>query len=269
MTGKLLKGGVSKINHIIPIKSISLSQDNRGSTNLLLTFLDVKNDLYITPISRSKTSISTSTNLIKVSSQINSFAWGCERNSRILAALSGSQCILWYDVNGLFLDKKLSLIAKENVHVSSQTRGSTILTFQSSSIITRFQDGSRVRIGFSHVAPLIHDLTLSSKWEPAIKVCSMAKSDSLWAILAGIALHCNQLEHLEVALCALREIARVQHIRKIQSIERNEVRYCYFCLQYSLTRNYISCSVHFSILLYPASLGRVDVIQTSQPESRY
>lgn len=229
-----------------------MSQDNRGPAGRLLVFLDRNKDLYVASVSPSMSSfhMNGANNVIKAGTGIDSFAWGFTKNSRILATLSSSQYIFWYDVNGLFLDKDLALMARDTHHVLNQGKGSRILTFESSSIIIRQQDGSRERIGFPHTVSILHDLALNSKWVEATKFCGMVKSDPLWATYAGITLQKNQLDPLEVALCAIRDIVRVRYIRKIKSIKRIEVRwFILLCCWHKWYGLYLYCMLTNSIKL--------------------
>ena len=204
-----------------------MSQSNScGRIRSRLVFLDARKELFIVHILRGKIS-TKSQNIVKLSTQVDSFSWECEDQSQILAAISNSKCVVWYETGGFFNDKDLALVAQESFSFDYEDNSPHIVTFQSSSILVRRKDGSIIRIGFSPYISIIHKHCMNNEnWNNIIRMCYVTNEEPVWATCALLALQNDQLEPLQKALCALGDVERVQYIKKVRSRKRSEVSRC-------------------------------------------
>ena len=108
-----------------------MSQSNScGRIRSRLVFLDARKELFIVHILRGKIS-TKSQNIVKLSTQVDSFSWECEDQSQILAAISNSKCVVWYETGGFFNDKDLALVAQESFSFDYEDNSPHIVTFHS------------------------------------------------------------------------------------------------------------------------------------------
>lgn len=72
--------------------------------------------------------------------------------------------------------------------------------------------------------PLLHKNASSGQWSKATRLCRCLKDDTLWAVLAVLALASEQLDTAEIALSAINEVDKAQYIQYIKTIPSVEGR---------------------------------------------
>ncbi|XP_063349936.1 intraflagellar transport protein 80 homolog isoform X1 [Pelmatolapia mariae] len=204
LTGKALGDG-KPLTHKQEVLEIALDQCG-PSTDRKIALIDKNRDLYLTTVRH----LGREPKICKIGSMVHSMAWNDAAN--ILCGIQDSQLTVWYYPSVVFTDKELlpkTLYIKDG---SEFRRAPQVLNYIGTKVTLRQGDGSLV---YSSVLPfpaLLHEYSISARWEDALRLCCYAKDQSLWACLAGMAMANRELTTAEMAYAAIGELPRVQYI---------------------------------------------------------
>lgn len=122
--------------------------------------------------------------------------------------------------------KSRILTQKPPISQNSQFgRNAQIVNFHGTQCTLRRSDGALVTIrGMSPFPILLHEQIRRKQWEEAIRLCRYAKSKDLWACLAAMAIHGQDLNTAEVAYASIDEVQKVHYVCYIKEIPSNEGR---------------------------------------------
>jgi intraflagellar transport protein 80 len=98
------------------------------------------------------------------------------------------------------------------------------VSFSEARCTIRRADGALQSAGVSATVPLIHKNAAAGQWAKATRLCRCLKDDTLWAVLAVLALSSEQLDTAEIALSSLNEVDKAQYIQYIKTIPSVEGR---------------------------------------------
>ena len=222
-TGKQFSDSKSTIIHHMEIKTISISQGNYKNQHnqRSLVFIDCQDDLYISLLLSSH-EIAQGPSIQKLSKNVKSVAWNpsCD----ILVAIKDSQMITWYYPNAPFVDKDLLILASETKSIAQKGVFSQIKSFSCSIVhICNDNNGLSIELYVTPFAQIIRNLIASYQWKEAIQVCHLAKNDALWAMLAGLAMEHSDLNTLEIAIRATKQVDKLHYIQYIKGIKNQNV----------------------------------------------
>ena len=71
---------------------------------------------------------------------------------------------------------------------------------------------------------MLYEYASTGKFKEAVRLCRFIKNPQLWATLAAMAIYHQDLDSAEIALSATREVDKLQYIKHIKSIDREEIR---------------------------------------------
>ena len=71
---------------------------------------------------------------------------------------------------------------------------------------------------------MLYEYVSNGRWTESVRLCRFVKNSQLWATLAGLAIYHQELESAEIALGAIKEVDKLQFIKYIRGIGREEVR---------------------------------------------
>lgn len=223
-TGNKLRGWLSQITHEVSLSSISLCQ-NQIDNKQIIVYLDEKKDLFVAQIPLSYGSVSKAREhsfaIQKIGYQIDSFH--LNHDTADIAAISTTSYHIWYDLEGMWFEKDLALLAKDTADLPSGGKNSRIVSMQSPYVLFLRDDGVLLKEIVSPFHSIIRRLVRDENWEKVLQICRLSKSESLWAACAGLALRHNNLQSLRSSLAALKLIDKVEFFDSLMSIERSEV----------------------------------------------
>ncbi|XP_039865207.1 intraflagellar transport protein 80 homolog isoform X2 [Simochromis diagramma] len=203
LTGKALGDGKPLTHKEV----LEIALDQCGpSTDRKIALIDKNRDLYLTTVRH----LGREPKICKIGSMVHSMAWNDAAN--ILCGIQDNQLTVWYYPSVVFTDKELlpkTLCIKDG---SEFRRAPQVLNYIGTKVTLRQGDGSLV---YSSVLPfpaLLHEYSISARWEDALRLCCYAKDQSLWACLAGMAMANRELTTAEMAYAAIGELPRVQYI---------------------------------------------------------
>ncbi|XP_074535318.1 intraflagellar transport protein 80 homolog isoform X2 [Halichoeres trimaculatus] len=208
LTGKSLGDG-KPLSHKLEVVEVALDQCG-PSNERKIALVDKNRDLYLTSVRH----LGREPKICKIGSMVHSMAWNDAAN--ILCGVQENQLTVWYCPNAVFTDKELlpkTLLKKDG---SEFSRAPNILSFAGTKVTLRQGDGSLVYSSIPPYPALLHEYSSSARWEDALRLCRLAKDQSLWACLAGMAMVNRELDTAEMAYAAIGEISRVQYIQFIK-----------------------------------------------------
>jgi intraflagellar transport protein 80 len=80
-----------------------------------------------------------------------------------------------------------------------------LVQFLGNNVTMRTADGSVIHTTVPPYASVLLAYVTSNKWDDALKLCRFVKEPSLWAMLAGAAIHGKDLDTASYAYAALNE----------------------------------------------------------------
>ena len=107
---------------------------------------------------------------------------------------------------------------------SSVGSRASIVAFDGPRLSARKADGALVMLAVSPFGSLLSELASVSRWDEAVRLARFAKSNTLWAALAAMALLWKHLDTAEAALAAIGDIAKLNFLLKLRRLRREEAR---------------------------------------------
>ncbi|CAG0918271.1 unnamed protein product, partial [Notodromas monacha] len=99
-----------------------------------------------------------------------------------------------------------------------------LVSFAGDQVVVRRSDGALIHSLVPPYALVLHEYSLTGKWEAAVRLCRFVKDETLWACLAAMATNAKDLTTAEVAYAAIDEADKVNYIKYIKEIPLREVR---------------------------------------------
>jgi intraflagellar transport protein 80 len=218
---------ITKITHSAEVVFVALNQHSLGPQERLLAFIDKNRDLFVGALGNGVTTGSGNNVQIviptaKLHSHVDSFLFNDETD--VIVGLSDGNLNVWMQPSVMFIDKDLLPSTMTSVDASDMGRNAQIIAFTGSRVSIRRVDGSMVYHSVPTDISILYDLFRASRWDEATRLCRHQKSPTLWGSLAAVALSKRQLDTVEIALCELNEVAKVEYIQFIKSIPSDEGR---------------------------------------------
>jgi intraflagellar transport protein 80 len=218
---------ITKITHSAEVVYVALNQHSGGPQERLLAFTDKNRDMFVAALGNGVTTGSGNNVQIliptsKLHSHVDSFLFNDETD--VIVGLSDGHLNVWMQPSVMFVDRDLLASTMTSSDAAEMGRNAQVVAFTGSRISIRRVDGSMVYSSISCDISILYDLIRSSRWDEATRLCRHQKSSTLWGSLASVALAKKQLETVEIALCELNEVAKVEYIQFIKSIPSEEGR---------------------------------------------
>eukprot|EP00607_Mallomonas_marina_P004382 CAMPEP_0182436838 /NCGR_PEP_ID=MMETSP1167-20130531/83886_1 /TAXON_ID=2988 /ORGANISM="Mallomonas Sp, Strain CCMP3275" /LENGTH=784 /DNA_ID=CAMNT_0024629435 /DNA_START=43 /DNA_END=2397 /DNA_ORIENTATION=+ len=213
-----------KLVHALEVVEVCLNQ-HTISLERLLAFADRSKDLIVAQVVTGG-AVNTSGILAfpthKLISHIGSFVFHDETD--VLVGLADGRLNTWYHPACAFVDKDLLSLTTTVTDGTELGRHAQITNYTGTRVAIRKADGSSVFISTPIDVEILYQLTRTSKWEEALRLCRHQRSPPLWATLAVMALPKKQLDIAEISLAEIDEVARVEYIQYIKDIPSEEGR---------------------------------------------
>ncbi|TPX69276.1 hypothetical protein SpCBS45565_g02595 [Spizellomyces sp. 'palustris'] len=206
--------GNGTIKHTADIAEIGLNQC-ASTVGRQLVLVDKNRNMYITPVVKP--------DLKKLGTMVETFAWNADTD--LLVAMMDYKFVVWYYPNVVFIDEDIAPLTKFEKDGSNFGKNAQIVNFFGTQCTLRRADGALVTV--SNITPLpglLQEHTRKKQWEEAIRLCRYVNIKELWACLAAMAIHGQDLHTAEVAYAAIDEIAKVQYITYVRDIPIAEAR---------------------------------------------
>ncbi|KAI9202562.1 WD40-repeat-containing domain protein [Polychytrium aggregatum] len=207
--------GDGPLRHQTEVLEIGMNQSASAGVGRQLVLVDKNRDMHITIVMRPS--------FKKIGTMVETFIWNDEID--ILAAIVDSKLVVWYYPNIVFVDEDISLMTRYERDGSHFGKNAQFTGFWGTMCTLRKADGASVSV--SNISPfpgMLQDQTRRKQWEEAIRLCRFAKMNELWACLAGMAVHAQELNTAEVAYASIDEAAKVQFVCYVKSIPTPEGR---------------------------------------------
>jgi len=211
-SGKPLGDG-KPFQHKNEILQIALDQE--GSPNeRRLAFIDKNYDLFILSVRQ----IGKANPVEKLGSMCSGIVWNASSN--MLAAQQDGKFSVWLYPNAVYVDRDLLKLVCVEKNLSEFGKNPQLLSFRDSFVTLRRADGALVSTFISPYPVLLHDILAKEpkKWEDAVRLCRLAKDESLWASLAALASYHKNLDTAEIAYASLGLADKVDYIRNSRDI---------------------------------------------------
>lgn len=224
-SGRTLGGGPLK--HHTEVCEMSMSQSNSSSVGRQLVIVDKNRDMYFGTIAK--------LSLKKLATMVEAFSWNDDTD--MLAAMVDGQFVVWYYPNVVFVDEDIEPITRIKKEGVVLGKGAQFVNFSGTICTLRKADGALVTV--SNISPLpamLQEQAKKKQWEEAVRLCRHAKLPEMWACLAAIAVHGQDLNTAEVAYANIDEAAKVQYICRIREIPTPEGRSAQLALLRRQTR---------------------------------
>jgi intraflagellar transport protein 80 len=177
-----------------------------------IAVIDKNSDLWIAQVSRG--------NFVKIGNMAESICF-CEEEPFLASVLDG-RITFWSYPGIVFVDEDLKIDTKV---VKDSVKNSRLLWFSKSQCGLRKTDGSSMVVGwYCPFAKQLHELASRKQWDVCLKLCRLSNLETLWAILAALALNGNDLNTAEIAYAALEKVHKVHHIAYIREIQHKDLR---------------------------------------------
>ena len=222
-------GQILNESEVLSVRLNQYSSDDRT-----IAFIDDRQDLYIYAL----TSASISSNALdlqqqqqkkdshryrhKLGSQVQSFTWN-DHNDTLASITADGRLVIYYLPSSPFYDIDLFSATIESIDLmhlydKEGSHGIELVSFDYSKVTLMLHDGVVVSVMTSQDPSILFQNIERCKWEKSHKLCEKLGSETMWAILACLAIHHRELETAEYALCELKEVAKVDQIRRIRSM---------------------------------------------------
>jgi intraflagellar transport protein 80 len=207
-TGK----SITKLVHSAEVSTLHLNQHCLGPQERILVFVDCNRDLFIASLNIGASGPGVSSPPIatfKLHSHVDSFCFNDETD--VLVGLADGRLAVWYYPSVVFVDKDLLSLTLSSSDGTEFGRSAQIISYTGNRVSIRKVDGSILFSGTQPDIPLLYDLTRSSKWDEAVRLCRHQKIAPLWATLSTMAIAKKQLDTAEIALSEVSEVAKVYY----------------------------------------------------------
>ncbi|KAI9009520.1 WD40-repeat-containing domain protein [Gaertneriomyces semiglobifer] len=206
--------GEEPVKHHTEIMEIGLNQ-TQSVAGRQLVLVDRNRDMFITNIMRP--------HLKKLGTMVETFAWNAD--SDILVAMMDYKFVIWYYPNVVFIDEDIAPLTKVEKDAVLVGKSAQIVNFSGTQCILRRADGAVVAAGnLTPLPALLQEFAQKKRWEAAIRLCRYVNMKELWACLAAMAVHGQDLNTAEVAYAAIDEIAKVEYITYIRDMPSMEAQ---------------------------------------------
>ncbi|CAB3409258.1 unnamed protein product [Caenorhabditis bovis] len=145
--------------------------------------------------------------------------------TNMLCGVTEGKIAIWPLPNIAFFDRSLMQKATIMKNVGNLGKFPQLISFSSNTIIVRKSDGSLIPVGISPFAGTIVQMANESKWDQAIRLGRNINDDTLWALLAGVALLHKNMYAAETAYAALNEAEKVAMINEVKENSDKNVRH--------------------------------------------
>jgi intraflagellar transport protein 80 len=191
-----------------------LNQHTLGPQERFLVYVDRNRDLMLSSLNTAGAPPQNQNGVTafptyKLHPHVDSFIVNDETD--VIVALADGLLNVWYQPSAAFVDKDLVGLTSTSVDASDYGRSAQLIAYTGNRIGVRKVDGSILFSSTPPDIPLFYDLTRSSRWDEAIRLCRHQNNPTLWGSLASIALAKKQLDTAEIALCELNEVAKVRN----------------------------------------------------------
>ncbi|KAF8384242.1 che-2 [Pristionchus pacificus] len=209
--------GDGKISHSAEIDEICLSQSG-NINNRLLAMIDAAGSVYVSMI-KTFGKVARTAKLGTLVQRI------CFHDQwPMLAGLQEGQLVVWPCPSIAFDHRDLLEKTTITKKVEQLGRFPELLNFTQNSILLRRSDGSLLPSAFSPFPAALLAHLEESKWDNAIRLCRHMNDDSLWAMLAGLAMQARNIYAAEIAYGSLDEIEKVEFLRDIRNEKDKDVK---------------------------------------------
>ncbi|KAL6734894.1 hypothetical protein Aduo_005385 [Ancylostoma duodenale] len=214
-SGKSLGDG--KIVHEREITELTLSQCGK-LTERILAFRDSDAAVFV---ARVKT-YGIAQRIAKIGSSVEHLHFNDTTN--MLAAVGEGRVTVWPAVEIAFVDRTLLQQSVIDKPVSGLGKFPILRRFTDNVISLRRSDGSIVTTTIPPFSGSLLQYAAQSKWDQAIRLCRHVKSETTWAILAGLATASQNIYAAEIAYGALEEAEKVKMLAEARTHSNKEVR---------------------------------------------
>ncbi|KAH7441540.1 hypothetical protein KP509_03G042400 [Ceratopteris richardii] len=193
------------IHHSMPIVEIDMNQQGDSSDRMLI-FIDVDNDLYIVSLLRPYIS--------KLASLTTKALWSS--HAHIIAATVEQDLIIWLYPQAAVIDEDLLKV----LEVSKECfkgKSANLHSFQGMRCMVQYANGAFVTRSVSPKPFMLFEYIEGNNWHLAKKLCWIFKERPLWAVLAAAAVHATQYGIAEEAYRALEQIDKSDFVKHIDS----------------------------------------------------
>ncbi|TKR81001.1 hypothetical protein L596_014953 [Steinernema carpocapsae] len=207
-TGKIVGSG--KIVHQSEVVELRIDQCG-PSMGRKIAFVDVNADLFIAIVN----TFGESQRVLKIGALIHNIHFNDVNN--MLIGLQDATILVWTYPSIVFADKQL--LQRTSVTVDNGAdvgKSPQIYNFHGNHILVRRADGALVELLLAPFFAGLVDLIGESKWDKAIKLCRLAKDDSLWALLAGFAAAEKNFYAAEIAYAEINEAEKVVFLNDLR-----------------------------------------------------
>ncbi|KAI8586701.1 WD40-repeat-containing domain protein [Geranomyces variabilis] len=208
----------ASLKHHAEIAEIALSQTpaSAASGGRQLVLVDRNRDMYITPVG-------AKTDVKKLGTMVETFAWNADAD--LLVAMMDGKFVVWYYPNVVFVDEDVAPLTKFEKDGSMFGKDAQVVNFQGTQCTVRRADGALVTVSkITSLPALLQEHSRKKQWEEAIRLCRYVNQKELWACLAAMAIHGQDLNTAEVAYAAIDEVAKVRYIVHIRSLQSAPAR---------------------------------------------
>lgn len=212
-TGRIVDNN-STITHSNQVVEVSLSQCGDVSERYV-ALIDKNRDVYVIPV-RSTSRIK------KLAAMVQSVQWNQDCN--MLCGLRDNKLLVWTYPKTLFVDSNILALTLTEQDITDSGKNLTLLNYIGSRACLRRTDGSKIVVPISPFPITLHNLIINNKWDEAVRLCRFAKSNSLWACLAAMAMHEKKLQAAEIAYAAIREVDKVEYLNHIKDMSNKDIR---------------------------------------------
>uniref|UniRef100_A0A7S1KX12 Guanine nucleotide-binding protein subunit beta-like protein n=1 Tax=Neobodo designis TaxID=312471 RepID=A0A7S1KX12_NEODS len=208
-----------QVAHHLDVLELALSQYG-PQQDRKLAFVDRNRDLYLVAIhSRLPTQ--------KLATMVSSAAWN--DSTETLTAIADCRLVTWYYPSAVFVDRDL-LVHTKHVRGDEDSgddlgRNDHIIDFFGTrASVRRGSDGALLTFGVSPYPSLLFAALAKSDWVGAIRLCRFIRDNTLWGILAAVAVKQNELHTAEVAYAALEDVDKLRYMSRVREIPTSEGR---------------------------------------------
>ena len=204
------------VTHHMEVQDITLSQYGAQSERKL-AFIDKNRDLFLISVHKN---LGTQ----KIGTMVADARWNDTTDT--LAALADGRLVTWYYPSAVFVDRELmSKIKHVRDDVDEFGRTDSITDFVGTRVgVRRGSDGALLTFAVSPYPTLLFAHVSKQEWEGAVRLCRFLKEDSLWAILAALAVKQQELQTAEIAYGALDAVDKLRFMAAVKEIPTVEGR---------------------------------------------
>lgn len=176
-----------------------------------LSIIDKNWDLFIVELPKAE--------LLQLGSMVESALFS--QDSLMLAAIMDGHLCFWLSPGIIFVDPDIINLTKIQQDVF---KSGTLKWFSELLCCVRRGDGAEViQIVKPFFTVLLLEFATLKKWETCVKICRTAKSNCLWACLAGMSM-LYDINTAEVCYAAIGDVEKVEFICGLRRLKTKELR---------------------------------------------